>query len=147
MALELASRGVVASACALAPIGFWSARERAFTQASMRNTRALSKLTRPFATAMARNPAVRYAAFRQYLAQPGNMSVEDIVESVDPTGPFGAKGVGEPTSVPTAAAILNAIYDAVGVRLTSLPATAQRVLEAIEADRRLSPSAAAPPLR
>ena len=44
----------------------------------------------------------------------------DIVDSYDPTGPFGAKGVGEPTSVPTAAAILNAIHNAVGVRITSL---------------------------
>jgi CO/xanthine dehydrogenase Mo-binding subunit len=59
----------------------------------------------------------------------------DIVEAYDPTGPFGAKGVGEPTSVPTAAAILNAIYDAVGVRITSLPATAERVLAAITAQR------------
>ena len=55
----------------------------------------------------------------------------DIVESYDPTGPFGAKGVGEPTSVPTAAAIMNAIFDAVGVRITSLPATAEKVLAAI----------------
>lgn len=57
----------------------------------------------------------------------------DIVDSYDPTGPFGAKGVGEPTSVPTAAAILNAIHDAVGVRITSLPATAEKVLTAIKA--------------
>ena len=57
----------------------------------------------------------------------------DIVASYDPTGPFGAKGVGEPTSVPTAAAILNAIHDAVGVRITSLPATAEKVLAAIKA--------------
>ena len=57
----------------------------------------------------------------------------DIVDSYDPTGPFGAKGVGEPTSVPTAAAILNAIHDAVGVRITSLPATAEKVLAAIKA--------------
>ena len=56
-----------------------------------------------------------------------------IVESRDPTGPFGAKGVGEPTSVPTAAAIANAIYDAVGVRITSLPATAERVLATMKA--------------
>ena len=55
----------------------------------------------------------------------------DIVDNYDPTGPFGAKGVGEPTSVPTAAAILNAIYDAVGVRITSLPATSEKVLTAI----------------
>ena len=58
-----------------------------------------------------------------------------IVKSHDPTGPFGAKGVGEPTSVPTAAAIVNAIHDAVGVRITSLPATAEKVLSAIKAKR------------
>ncbi len=68
----------------------------------------------------------------------------DIVSSYDPTGPFGAKGVGEPTSVPTAAAIMNAIHDAVGVRITSLPATAEKVLAAIRekgasAARRLVP--------
>jgi CO/xanthine dehydrogenase Mo-binding subunit len=67
----------------------------------------------------------------------------DIVESYDPTGPFGAKGVGEPTSVPTAAAILNAIFDAVGVRLTVLPATAERVLAAIKAKRPAGPQALA----
>jgi CO/xanthine dehydrogenase Mo-binding subunit len=59
----------------------------------------------------------------------------DIVQGFDPTGPFGAKGVGEPTAVPTAAAIMNAIYDAVGVRITSLPATAEKVLMAIKAKR------------
>jgi CO/xanthine dehydrogenase Mo-binding subunit len=59
----------------------------------------------------------------------------DIVESYDPTGPFGAKGVGEPTLVPTAAAILNAIHDAVGVRITSLPATAEKVLAALRRQR------------
>ena len=56
----------------------------------------------------------------------------DIVENFDPTGPFGAKGVGEPTAVPTAAAICNAIHDAVGVRVTSLPATAEKVLKLIK---------------
>ena len=59
----------------------------------------------------------------------------DIVENYDPTGPFGAKGVGEPTPVPTAAAILNAIHNAVGVRITSLPATAEKVFAAIKAKR------------
>jgi CO/xanthine dehydrogenase Mo-binding subunit len=55
-----------------------------------------------------------------------------IVDNVDPTGPFGAKGVGEPTSVPTAPAILNAIYDAVGVRIFSLPATPEKILRALK---------------
>ncbi|MFD2181555.1 xanthine dehydrogenase family protein molybdopterin-binding subunit [Rhodoplanes azumiensis] len=60
---------------------------------------------------------------------------EDIVENFDETGPFGAKAVGEPSLVPTAAAVTNAIYDAVGVRITSLPATSEKVLKAIKAKR------------
>ncbi len=56
-----------------------------------------------------------------------------IVETDDPGGPFGAKGVGEMGGTPTAAAIANAIYDAVGLRLTQLPMTPERVLEAIVA--------------
>jgi len=55
-----------------------------------------------------------------------------IIEVPDPTGPYGAKGVGEMTTLPTAAAILNAIHDAVGVRLDRLPATAERVLMAMK---------------
>jgi CO/xanthine dehydrogenase Mo-binding subunit len=46
--------------------------------------------------------------------------------------PFGAKGVGESTSVPTAPEILNTIYDAVGIRIDSLPATAEKVLHALK---------------
>ena len=68
----------------------------------------------------------------------------DIVDSYDPTGPFGAKGVGEPSLVPTAPAILNAIHDAVGVRITSLPATAEKVLAAIKAKRGAAPRRIAP---
>lgn len=44
-----------------------------------------------------------------------------LVEDEEPTGPFGAKGVGEPALIPQAASIVNAIYDAVGVRVYSLP--------------------------
>jgi len=58
-----------------------------------------------------------------------------LVEDPEPLGPYGAKGVGEPTCVSTAAAILNAIHDAVGVRVTSLPATAEKVYAAIKAKR------------
>ncbi|MBI5569368.1 MAG: xanthine dehydrogenase family protein [Desulfomonile tiedjei] len=53
-----------------------------------------------------------------------------IVEDPEPTGPFGAKGVGEPALVPTAPAILNAIADALGVRIYDLPAGLERVLQA-----------------
>lgn len=55
-----------------------------------------------------------------------------IIETHDPTGPFGAKGVGEMGGTPTAAAIANAIYDATGVRMTELPMTPERVLAALE---------------
>ena len=55
-----------------------------------------------------------------------------LVESIDPTGPFGAKGLGEPGLVPTAAAIGNAIYNAVGVRIKELPITAEKVLKALK---------------
>jgi len=63
-----------------------------------------------------------------------------VIEAPDPAGPFGAKGVGEVGIIPTAAAIANAIYDAVGVRLTELPMTPARVLEAL---RRTDPTGAA----
>lgn len=56
-----------------------------------------------------------------------------IVESEDPGGPFGAKGVGEMGGTPTAAAVANAVYDAIGVRLNELPMTPERVLAAIRA--------------
>jgi xanthine dehydrogenase molybdenum-binding subunit len=55
-----------------------------------------------------------------------------IVETDDPAGPFGAKGVGEMGGTPTAAAIANAVYDAIGIRLTELPMTPERVLAAID---------------
>lgn len=51
-----------------------------------------------------------------------------IVEDPDPGGPFGAKGLAEAGAVPTAPAVCNAIYDAVGVRVKHLPATKDRVL-------------------
>lgn len=54
-----------------------------------------------------------------------------IVEVPEPTGPYGAKGVGEATLTPMAPAIANAIYDATGVRLTQIPMTPERVLAAL----------------
>lgn len=56
-----------------------------------------------------------------------------LIEPVNPYGPYGAHGVGEPASLPTAAAIGNAIYDAVGVRIMDLPITAEKVLKALKA--------------
>ncbi|MDP6618265.1 MAG: molybdopterin-dependent oxidoreductase, partial [Nitrospinota bacterium] len=51
-----------------------------------------------------------------------------IVETREEEGPFGAKGVGEFIQIPTAAAIANAVYDAVGVRIHDLPITPDKVL-------------------
>ncbi|CAB1077913.1 aldehyde oxidase [Alkalispirochaeta odontotermitis] len=53
-----------------------------------------------------------------------------IVESVEPSGPFGAKGVGEPALIPTAPSVLNALADALGQRIYELPANLERVLDA-----------------
>ncbi|MCI6464916.1 MAG: molybdopterin-dependent oxidoreductase [Faecalicatena sp.] len=52
----------------------------------------------------------------------------NLVEDRDPFSPLGAKGIGEPAPLPTTPAIVNAIYDAVGVRITSLPATPEKIL-------------------
>ena len=57
--------------------------------------------------------------------------VHEFADSYEPTGPFGAKGLGELGMDPVAAIISNAIYDAVGVRITTLPITAEKVLRAI----------------
>ena len=56
-----------------------------------------------------------------------------LVEDPEPLGPYGAKGIGEPALIPTAPAILNAVYHAAGVRLRRLPILPHRVREAIEA--------------
>jgi 4-hydroxybenzoyl-CoA reductase subunit alpha len=55
-----------------------------------------------------------------------------IVESHEPYGPFGAKEVGEGAIMPTIPAILNAVYDAVGIRFHELPLTPERVFMAIK---------------
>jgi 4-hydroxybenzoyl-CoA reductase subunit alpha len=54
-----------------------------------------------------------------------------VVESWEDAGPFGAKEVGEGALLPSIGALANAIYDAVGVRIKSLPITAEKVLQAI----------------
>jgi CO/xanthine dehydrogenase Mo-binding subunit len=59
-----------------------------------------------------------------------------IIEDPDPIGPLGVKGIGEPAMVPTIPAVMNAIYDAVGVRITALPATPEKVLTALREKQR-----------
>jgi aldehyde oxidoreductase len=54
-----------------------------------------------------------------------------LIEDESPIGPFGAKGIGEQAVIPTAPAILNALHDAIGVRVHKIPATPDRVRAAI----------------
>jgi xanthine dehydrogenase molybdenum-binding subunit len=56
-----------------------------------------------------------------------------LLELPDPIGPYGAKALGEPPLVPVAAAIANAVNDAVGVRIRELPITAEKVLRRLRA--------------
>ncbi len=62
-----------------------------------------------------------------------------LIEDPSPVGPFGAKGIGEQAVIPTAPAILNAIHDAIGVRIRRLPATPDRIRAAM-----VAPAAAGP---
>ncbi len=56
-----------------------------------------------------------------------------VVESYEPRGPFGAKEIGEGSMLPAMGALANAIYDACGARITSLPITPEKILAAIKA--------------
>lgn len=56
----------------------------------------------------------------------------NIIETIDPEGPFGAKECGEGALHPSIPAITNAIYDAVGIRITSLPIKPEDVLNKIK---------------
>jgi xanthine dehydrogenase molybdenum-binding subunit len=55
-----------------------------------------------------------------------------LVEEGEPTGPFGAKAIGEIATIPVAAAVVNAVNDALGTELTELPLSPERVLAAID---------------
>lgn len=60
-----------------------------------------------------------------------------LVEPIDPNGPYGAKGIGEPALDPVPAAVANAIYNAIGVRFTDLPITPEKILNALKAKKEL----------
>jgi len=59
-----------------------------------------------------------------------------LIETHDPEGPFGAKGLGESGVIPVSAAVANAVHDAIGTRFTELPIVPARVRAALEAGRR-----------
>jgi CO/xanthine dehydrogenase Mo-binding subunit len=74
-------------------------------------------------------------SFSEYLL-PTSMDVPDVetilIESGDGVGPFGAKGVGEPSVCSIAPAIANAVYDAIGIRIYDLPLTPEKIVRAIK---------------
>lgn len=61
--------------------------------------------------------------------------IENIVthfsDTYEPSGPFGAKGIGEAATNPCAAAYANALYNALGIRFTELPITAEKIVRAV----------------
>ncbi|MBT3350910.1 MAG: xanthine dehydrogenase family protein molybdopterin-binding subunit [Nitrospinaceae bacterium] len=86
-----------------------------------------------FKDGIAQNPNFDDYLIPTSLDAPGEMETI-IVETHEPTGPFGAKGVAEPALNPTTPAVLNAICDAVGARLRDLPATPEAVLRAMSGE-------------
>lgn len=77
---------------------------------------------------------IKNTNFSNYII-PTSMDVPHInsyvIEENEESGPYGAKGLGEPTMIPTAPAIINAIYNAVGVRIDTLPAIQERIIEVL----------------
>lgn len=93
---------------------------------------ALYETTAPYYPVQEHNPS----SFSDYIL-PGPTELP-LIESVvleypSSTGPFGVKGVGEMTANPPIPAIVNAINNALGVRITSLPVTPEKILRALEA--------------
>jgi CO/xanthine dehydrogenase Mo-binding subunit len=77
-----------------------------------------------------KNPNFR--DYKLFTAKDAVSITAPVIETHDPDGPFGAKGIGEPGCVPTAPAVANAIFNAVGVRIKDLPITPEKVLAAIQ---------------
>jgi len=82
------------------------------------------------------NNRMRNASYLDY-RMPTALDIPDIetviLESPNPAHPYGVRGCGEASIIPAAAAIANAIYDAVGVRMHSLPMAPHKVCAAIQA--------------
>jgi len=82
-----------------------------------------------------RNGVHRQPSMLEYKS-PTTMEMPDVVsyiiEDPDPNGPFGAKEVGQGPLLPIAPAVVNAVYDAVGVRIDEVPVTPEKILKALE---------------
>jgi pimeloyl-ACP methyl ester carboxylesterase len=83
IALELARRGAVASATAVSPAGFWTARELAYARRSLRASRAIVKRLRPAVPALSRSAAGRIAMFSQIYGRPWRVPPADAVATID----------------------------------------------------------------
>jgi xanthine dehydrogenase molybdenum-binding subunit len=80
---------------------------------------------------------VKNPSFRDYklLTAPEAPEIDIIcVETIDPEGPAGAKGVGEAPAICISPAIVNAVCNATGVRFYELPLTPEKVLRTLKAD-------------
>jgi len=92
---------------------------------------ALYETTQPYYPEVDHMPT----GFSEYVL-PGPLELPEIesrvLEYPSVNGPYGVKGVGEMTANSPIPAIINAIYDAVGVRITELPATPEKILRALE---------------
>ncbi|MGD8521663.1 MAG: molybdopterin-dependent oxidoreductase [Desulfobacterales bacterium] len=82
------------------------------------------------------NPSFLDYGFPTFLEMPEIEVIE--VETDDPIGPFGAKEAGEGTQLSPAPALVNAIYDAIGVDFMELPITPEKILDALEKKRKES---------
>ncbi len=82
------------------------------------------------------NGKIINADFVDYIV-PSALDVPEIkpilVEPIEPNGPYGAKGIGEPALNPTMAAITNAIYNATGIRFKELPVSSEKILTELRA--------------
>ncbi|MBA4393238.1 MAG: 4-hydroxybenzoyl-CoA reductase [Desulfobacca sp.] len=79
------------------------------------------------------NPSFLDYGFPTFLEMPEIEAIE--VETDDPVGPFGAKEAGEGTQLSPAPAIVNAIYDAIGIDFKELPVTPDRILEFLKKEK------------
>jgi pimeloyl-ACP methyl ester carboxylesterase len=83
IALELARAGVVASATAISPVGFGTAREVRYAQRSIRASRAIAARIRPVAPALARSGVGRSVVLGQMHARPWRLSADETLASID----------------------------------------------------------------
>ncbi len=85
------------------------------------------------------NGKIINADFVDYIV-PSALDVPEIkpilVEPIEPNGPYGAKGIGEPALNPTMSAITNAIYDATGIRIKELPVSPEKILAELNKNRK-----------